>query len=418
MTPMNRPRNPGEIGKKRRICAVTGSRAEYGLLSWTLKAIQEHPDLQLDLVVTGSHLSSAHGLTIREIESDGLPISATVDLGLTDDDTQTIANALGRGISGIAEALHRLRPDLLLILGDRYETFAAAQAAMLRRIPVVHLHGGESTEGAMDEMIRHAITKLSHIHCVAAEPYARRVIQLGEQPQHVHVVGATALDAIAETLLMEKPELERFLGIRLGNPTFLITLHPETQSELSPLEQVTALLTALNSFPTSRIVFTGANADPGGGTIARSLKDFAETHSTRIAYHESLGQQRYLSLMKHADVVIGNSSSGIIEAPVMGKPVVNIGNRQLGRLRSPAIIDCTFDAPAISQAIEKALTPEHRAISASRQTPYGTPGAARRIIRILQETPLTGILQKRFCDHPRSARGLTPGQKLNASSNP
>jgi UDP-hydrolysing UDP-N-acetyl-D-glucosamine 2-epimerase len=382
----------------RTICVVTGSRAEYGLLYWTLQEIINHDDLDLQLMVTGSHLSPAFGLTFAQIEADGLNITAKVDMALNDDSEHSIGHAMGRALSGFTDALLRLKPDVLLVLGDRYEILAAAEAAMLQRIPIAHIHGGESTEGLIDEAVRHAVTKLSHIHCVAAEAYAQRVIQMGEQPHTVHVVGAAGFDHLANTDLLDRSALEQAIDFKLGQHTFLITLHPETLSEASAEQQVSPLLAALNAFPDAHVVITGSNADPAGRRISELLKQHAKANPKHYCYHESLGQQRYLSLLHQVDVVIGNSSSGIIEAPAVGKPVVNIGDRQHNRLRAPAIIDCASHADDIRTAIQQALTPAHQQLAAEKATPYGTAGAAKRIVNILHETPLQGILHKHFYD--------------------
>ncbi|NOX92606.1 MAG: UDP-N-acetylglucosamine 2-epimerase (hydrolyzing) [Gammaproteobacteria bacterium] len=384
----------------RRICVVTGSRAEYGLLYWTLREIIDDPALALQLAVTGTHLSPAFGLTVQHIEADGLPIAARVDMNLETDNSLSIGQALGRAVSGFAEALYHLQPDLLLVLGDRYEILAATQAAMLQRIPIAHIHGGESTEGLIDEAVRHAITKMSHIHCVAAEAYAHRVIQMGEQPHTVHIVGAASFDSLARTERLDRTALEASIDFRLGTQNFLVTLHPETLSTTNAMQQVTPLLEALATFPEAHVIITGSNADPDGRAISTLLAQHASTHSAHYCYHESLGQQRYLSLLSQVDVVIGNSSSGIIEAPAAGKAVVNIGDRQRRRLRAPAIIDCASQAAAIHTAITQALTPEHQQRAAKKQTPYGTSGASTRIVNILRDTPLDNILQKHFYDLP------------------
>jgi len=386
---------------KRRICVVTGSRAEYGLLYWTLREIIDEPALELQLAVTGTHLSPAFGLTVQQIEADGFNIATKVDMALDDDSEIAIGHALSRAINGFTNAFHRLKPDLLLVLGDRYEILAAAQAAMLQRIPIAHIHGGESTEGLIDEAVRHAVTKMSHIHCVAAEAYAYRVIQMGEQPHTVHIVGATGFDQLERIELFDRAALEKSINFQLGKQNFLITLHPETLSETDAEQQVTPLLKALAAFPDAHVIITGANADPDGRAISKLLKQYATDNPTHCCYHESLGQQRYLSLLHQVDVVIGNSSSGIIEAPAMGKPVVNIGDRQRSRLRAPAIIDCVAQTSAIRDAIRQALTPEHQQLAADKNTPYGTSGAAARIVKILRDTPLNNILQKRFYDLPR-----------------
>lgn len=385
---------------KRRVCVVTGTRAEYGLLYWILRAIMDEPSLEMQIVVTGSHLEPAFGLTYRQIEADGFAISAKVDMQLDQDGEVAAAKAMGRAVSGFADALNRLEPDIVVVLGDRYEILAAAQAALLLRIPVGHIHGGESTEGAIDEAIRHAITKMSHIHCVAAAAYAQRVIQLGEQPHNVHIVGAAGFDQLHRTPLLDRGPLERAIDFELGDLNFLVALHPETISGQDAGQQVRPLLDALGAYPDACVVFTGSNADPAGRRMSDLLKEYAADNAERCCYHESLGQERFLSLLREVDVIIGNSSSGIIEAPALGTPVVNIGDRQRNRLRAPAVVDCASDCDAIRAAIALALTPQHRVLAKRKLTPYGTPGAAERIVRILRDTPLDGILKKRFYDLP------------------
>jgi len=382
----------------RRICAVTTTRADYGLLYWTLRGISDDPDLTLQLAVTGTHLSPAHGHTLDIIQADGLPVAATIDMRLADDSAVATGHALARAMAGFSDALDRLKPDLLLVLGDRYEILAAVQAAMLQRIPIAHIHGGESTEGLIDEAVRHAVTKMSHIHCVSALPHALRVRQMGERPDHVHVVGAPGLDAIRHLEPMTREELEASLDLELGDTNVLLTLHPETLSQASAMEQVAPLLDALEGYPEARVVITGSNADPSGRQISQLLQAHAAAHPERFRYYETLGQKRYLNLLKTVDLVIGNSSSGIIEAPALGTPVVNIGERQRRRLRAPAVIDCAADVAAIREAIDTALSPRHRRLASCKETPYGEPGAAEKIVRILRDTPLDGIMKKSFHD--------------------
>lgn len=388
---------------QRRICVVSSGRADYGLLYWTLRGIVDDPALELSLAVTGTHLSAAFGSTYQQIEADGFAIAAKVDMELSEDSEVAIGHAMGRAVSGFADELARLQPDLLVVLGDRYEILAATEAALLQRIPVAHIHGGESTEGAVDEAVRHAVTKLSHIHCVAAAAYAQRVIQLGEQPHTVHVVGATGFDPLTRIERLDRARLEESIDFELGEQNMLVALHPETLSSRRAEDQVQPLLEALAGFPDARVIITGSNADPAGRRISQLLEQHAEAHADACCYRESLGQQRFISLLALVDVIVGNSSSGIIEAPALGKPVVNIGARQRSRLRAPAIIDCARDAAAIQTAIAQALSPEHRRRAAEAETPYGRPGAAERIVRVLRDTPLNGILQKRFYDLPDAA---------------
>lgn len=387
----------------RRIAVFTSTRAEYGLLRPLMHEIAQRPALALQTIASGTHLSPTHGLTYRDIERDGFVIDARVDMQLGADTPVATARASALALAGTAEALDRLQPDLLVLLGDRYELLAAAQAAMLARIPVAHIHGGETTEGLIDEAIRHAVTKLSHLHFAAAEPYARRILQMGESSERLWIVGALALDNIAGLAPASREELEQDLGIRLTSPTFLVTFHPETLSADSGRAAMDALLAALDRFAGS-VVITGTNADPGAGAIRNALNAFAEQRPGRTALVETLGARRYLSLMGLADAVIGNSSSGLIEAPAMGRPTVDIGERQQGRLRAPSVVHCAATADEICSAIRQALSPEHRAVAARRTTPYGTPGAARRIADVLETQALDGILVKRFQDTSREIR--------------
>ncbi len=384
---------------RRRICVVTGSRAEYGLLYWLLHELRASPDVELQLVVTGSHLSSAYGMTVDAIESDAFRIHGRVPIPLDDDSPQGVTKSMAMAAVGLADCFAALLPDLLVLLGDRYEMLAAAQAAMVARIPIAHLHGGEATEGLIDEAIRHAITKMSHLHFVAAEPFRRRVIQLGEAPERVWVVGATGLDNIARLEAMDRQALEVDLGTKLSPPMYLVTYHPITlRDEDSGLVMRTLLEALDDDKPT--IVLTGTNADTGGRSMHREAERFASARPGRVLLAETLGAQRYLSLMRLADLVVGNSSSGLLEAPAMGTPSIDIGDRQKGRLRAPSVIHCAAEPEAIGRAVRHALSPEHRALCARRETPYGTPGAAKRIAQVLRVHPLTDLLLKRFYDLP------------------
>lgn len=382
---------------RRKICVVSGTRADFGLLRWTLDAIRNHSDLTLQLVVTGAHLDSAYGDTRGEIAALGFEIAASVALGEIGGSNRAIGHALAKATQGLTDAFDTLHPDILLILGDRYEILAAAQAAMVMRMPICHLHGGEATEGVIDEAIRHAITKMAHIHCVAAEPYARRVRQLGESPDSVFVVGATGLDAVAQLPLLERDALETDLGYSIGDRHLLVTYHPVTLADESPQAALHGLFAALDAVRGCTVTITAANADAGGSGINEHLEAFAEarpnTHFTL-----SLGQQRYLSLARLSVAVVGNSSSGLIEMPALGVPTVNIGDRQRNRLRAPSVIDCANTQDAITDALQRATGDEMRVIAARRESPFGGPGAALKIVRILAETKLDGILLKRFVD--------------------
>ena len=381
-----------------RICVVTGARAEYGLLRPLIRRIHDDPLLHLQLVATGMHLSPEFDNTIDEVEADGFPIADRIEMLLSSDSPTGIAKSMGLGIIGFADALARLQPDVLVVLGDRFEMFAAAQAAMVARIPIAHIHGGEATEGVIDEAIRHAVTKMAHLHFVSAEAHRSRVIQMGEDPKHIYNVGATALDTVADCALMPREAVSRSLGLALDGPTFLITYHAVTLCERPPEAAICELLAALDGFPEARLIFTQTNADTHGRAIQQHIEDYAWHHRERAVAVKTLGQRRYLSAMAAASVVIGNSSSGLVEAPAMGTPTVNIGIRQGGRLRAPSVIDCDEQAGAIRGAINQALSPAFQALAKRRESPYGGPGAAARMIQVLKTTPLDSILLKRFHD--------------------
>lgn len=376
---------------------MTGSRAEYGLLRWLMHDIESDPRLDLEVAVTGMHLAPEFGLTYREIEKDGFAISRKVDIGLGGDAPGDVARAVGRGVAGFAEAFEELRPDIVVVLGDRFETFAAAQAAMFARIPIAHLNGGELTEGMIDEAIRHSLTKMSHFHFVATDTYRHRVIQMGEDPARVWTVGSTGVDAIMRLELLSKSELADALSFSLDRPYFVVTYHPVT---LLKDDGIISLISALDRFAGHQIIFTGVNADAGHGEIARQIERFVQRDPSRVLAVKSLGQLRYLSALKYADAVVGNSSSGIIEAPALGVPTVNIGDRQLGRLRADSIIDVPAETPRIISAIERALTDEFRARARSAKQLFGDGEASRRVARILAECEIENVLMKHFVDAP------------------
>lgn len=380
----------------RKICVVTGTRAEYGLLYWLMKEIQADGDLQLQLVVTGMHLSPEFGLTYKIIEQDGFVIDAKVEMLLSSDTPVGVAKSLGLGVIGFADVLERLQPDQLVVLGDRYEILAAVQAALAARIPVAHIHGGETTEGAIDESIRHAITKMSHVHFVAAEPYRARVIQLGEQPDRVFNVGAPGLDNIRRLQLLDRERLEEAIGFKLGTLNFLVTYHPATLGAISPRNAMQELLKALDQFSGARIIFTKPNSDADGRIIGQLIDEYAQSHQGRVIVFTSMGQVRYLSAMQHVDAVIGNSSSGIIEAPAFNVPTVNIGERQAGRLRSDSVIDCFESAESIASAICQAISPSFIESIRSMVPMYGSGNASVEIKNYLKSIRLGTI--KRFYD--------------------
>lgn len=380
----------------RKICVVTGTRAEYGLLYWLMKEIQADTDLQLQLIVTGMHLSPEFGLTYRTIEEDGFTIDARVEMLLSSDTPVGIAKSIGLGVIGFADALEQLKPDVVVVLGDRYEILAAVQAALVARIPVAHIHGGETTEGAIDESIRHAITKMSHLHFVAAEPYRTRVIQLGEHPDTVFNVGALGIENIKRLQLLDKAALEQSINFELGTTCFLVTYHPATLGDTMPQVAMQALLDALDMFPDAKIIFTKPNSDADGRILGEMIDEYARHNKGRVAVFTSMGQVRYLSALKLVDAVIGNSSSGIIEAPACNVPTVNIGDRQTGRLKSSSITDSLETTESIVTAINKALAQPFRDETKRGVSLYGYGKSASQIKDCLKQASLS--CTKRFYD--------------------
>lgn len=385
---------------RRRIAVVTGTRADFGLLSRLIALLRAAVEVELQVLVTGAHLSPAHGLTVREIEECGVPIDARVDLTLGEDTRLSTAHAIGRGTSGFADVYSRLRPDLVVVLGDRYEILAAVSAATVLQVPVAHLHGGELTLGAMDDAIRHAVTKLSHLHFVAAAEYRDRVVQLGESPDRVFLVGGLGVDVARHTPLFSRAELEAGTGFRFGRRNFVVTFHPETLAAEGGLPELEAMLAALGELPDDvHLVVTLPNADPGQSIVRQRLEAFAAAR--RGAWTStSLGFRRYLSFLKESDGVIGNSSSGLIEAPAVGVGTVNIGSRQRGRLRAASVLDCGANPEEIGAAIARISSASFRASLHDVKNPYGDGGASERIAEVLRNVPLHGILQKPFHDLP------------------
>lgn len=379
----------------RKICVVTGTRAEYGLLYWLMKVIAADPDLQLQIVATGMHLSPEFGLTYQQIEADGFTIDARVEMLLSSDTPVGIAKSLGLGVIGFADALDRLRPDILVLLGDRYEILAAAQAAMVARIPIAHIAGGDVTEGAFDEAIRHSITKMAHLHFVTNEASARRVRQLGENPAYVFNVGSPGLDYIKRMKVLGRSELEEALGFSFKEKNLLITFHPVTLDAQPAETQFQELLTALDGLGQNvGIIFTKPNSDTDGRAIVRLMDSYVATHPNAKSY-TSLGQVRYLSAMSQVDAVVGNSSSGLYEAPSFGKPTVNIGDRQKGRLQAASVINCEQEAGAIAEAILQALVLDCSGVV----NPYGDGNSSIRIKDCLKQiVEPSSLLKKHFFD--------------------
>lgn len=383
---------------KRRICVITGTRAEYGLLYWLMREIKEDPELELLVIATGMHLSPEFGLTYKYIENDGFKIDEKIEILLSSDTPSSISKSIGLGLIGFSEAFERIKPDLVVILGDRFEIFAAAQAAMIAKIPIAHIHGGEATEGLIDEPIRNAITKLSHFHFAAAEPYRRRIIQMGEAPKRVWNFGAPALDNFERLVLLDRENFQREIKLDLNKSTFLITYHPVTLSQDDPSKPFSQLLAALECFPESKIIFTKANADTSGRIINSLIDEYAEKNKDRVRAYSSMGQVLYLSALKHVCAVIGNSSSGLIEAPCIPVPSINIGDRQRGRLKAKSVIDCKEDKKEIIEAIKKATSSNFIKSLRNLKSPYGNAGASRKIKETLKTTSLTGVIMKKFHD--------------------
>jgi UDP-hydrolysing UDP-N-acetyl-D-glucosamine 2-epimerase len=378
----------------RRVCVVTGSRAEYGLLYWVLHDLRADRAFELQLVVTGSHLGREFGHTVDEIERDGFAIARRVDMLLAGDTHGAIAKSVALGLIGMSDAFAELRPEVVLLLGDRYEVLAAAQACLLHNIPLAHIAGGDTSEGAIDEAIRHAVTKMAQVHLVTNEESARRVRQLGEDPQCVHVVGSPGLDHLRRRPLLDRTALEQALGASLGGRNLLVTFHPVTLDADGGVGQVHQVLAALDDQPDgTRIWVTRPNADAGGRVIAAEFERWAAARPGRVHLFDSLGQLRYLSLMAQVDAVVGNSSSGLYEAPSLGVPTVDIGDRQRGRLAASSVVHCTPQRSAIGQAIATALAMDCRGVV----NPYGDGQSAGRIIDVLRRLPPAAqLLKKRF----------------------
>lgn len=382
----------------RKICVVTGTRAEYGLLYWLMKEIQADPDLQLQLIVTGMHLSPEFGLTYKIVEQDGFCIDEKIEMLLSSDTSVGIAKSIGLGIISFAESLDRLKPDVIVVLGDRYEMLAASQAAMVARIPIAHIHGGETTEGLIDEAIRHSITKMAHIHFTATATYRKRVIQLGEDSSRVFNLGAIGLDNIRKMKLLDTVSFEESIQFPLGKINFLITFHPVTLSKLGPKQAMENLFEALDKFPEAKIIFTKPNSDTDGRIISDMIDNYVLKNCNRAVGFTSLGQLRYLSAITHVDAVIGNSSSGLIEVPFMRKPTINIGDRQKGRIKAASIVDCDESVDSIICAIQRVLSLQFKESLPSILPLYGEGDVSIHIKEILKSISLDNIIMKKFHD--------------------
>jgi GDP/UDP-N,N'-diacetylbacillosamine 2-epimerase (hydrolysing) len=382
---------------KRKLCIVSGSRAEFGQLKGLARNIGNHESFELILLITGSHLSKKHGFTFKEIEDDGFLISRKIDIGIVDDTAHDVAKSTALALVGFSEAYADFQPDLVILLGDRYELLGAAVAAMYHKVPIAHIHGGELTLGAMDEGIRHSLTKLSHLHFVANETYRKRVIQLGENPSNVFDVGGLGVDAITHLKLLTKEQLAEDLGLNFKKRNLLVTFHPVTLERTSSANQMKELIKALSVRNDYQIIFTMPNADPDNSLIADLVCKFASEHSN-VSVFTSLGQLRYLSLVSYVDAVIGNSSSGLLEVPSFKKATVNIGDRQGGRLKSSSVIDCEPDFLSINSAIDMVYTDSFKEVVLNTINPYGNGGAVEKIMGVLSKISYQNLLKKSFHD--------------------
>lgn len=380
----------------RKICVVTGSRAEYGILRNLMAAIKADPELQLQVIATNQHLSKLQGETYKEIERDGFTIDYKVYMADDEapDNANTTAKSISRGVSGFADAFDALHPDLLLILGDRYEMLAVASTALIYKIPIAHLHGGEITEGAFDDAIRHAISKMSHLHFTSTEAYRNRVIQLGEQPERVFNVGALGVENVMKNDFMSKEEIESSLNFRLTDKCLLCTYHPVTLSNMSSEVQVLNLLKALDYYKDYHIIFTYSNSDTNSQIIIKRIQEYVDRNKGRCMFIPSLGQRRYFSALKYMTAVLGNSSSGIIEVPSFGIPTLDIGDRQKGRIAADCVIHCGYSIEEIKEGLEKVVNYPSKAID----NHYYKEGTCEAIFNIIKNYPLENLVQKSFYD--------------------
>ena len=385
----------------RKICILTGTRADYGLLRKLMLDVESSAEAILQLVVSGTHLSDDHGVTSSEISADSLIPAAEIPVWSGDDSPVGAANDFGIAVGAFARSLSTLEPDVVVVLGDRLEALAMATAAMITSVPIAHIHGGEITEGAMDDAMRHAITKLSYLHFVSTEEHRQRVIQLGEEPSRVFTLGSPVVDALASLELLDRAELVSRFPIRLEGPTALVTFHPAVMDILPANELINNLLTALDESPELHVIITGTNSDVGSVEVRAAIAKFVDEHTNRVDYVESFGQLGYLSTMAQSSVVIGNSSSTVLEAPVLGIPSVLIGDRQKGRPVAASVIVPEPTKDAIARAIHQALTSDFRAVSRATPQPFGRPGFARRTLRQLLEGEVPRPPRKRFWDLDR-----------------
>jgi len=379
------------------ILVVTGSRADYGLLKRLMKLIDSDPEMKLQIIVTGSHLSSKHGLTYKEIEEDGFQIGFKVDIIENIIDAQSTARAMSKAQNEITKILIEIKPDLMVVLGDRYEILSAVISALLSGVPVAHIHGGEVTTGSFDDAIRNAITKMSHLHFTATEISKNRVIQMGEIPANTFNFGGLGVDAIQSFHFLSQEEVEKYLGNKFGTKNLLVTYHPETISNKSASEQIQILLDALSRKKDINLIFTGVNTDPGSDEISRAINQFVQSNSN-AKYYPSLGQSLYLSTLLYCEGVVGNSSSGILEVPTLKKATINIGNRQLGREMAESVINCDLDSGLIAKSIDEIYSKNFKTVLSKVSNPYGKGGASLKIFEEIKKSDLSNLVVKSFHD--------------------
>lgn len=382
---------------KRKVCVVTGTRAEYGLLYWLLKEIEADKELQLQLIVTGMHLSPEFGLTYKEIEKE-FSVNKKIEMLLSSDTSVGISKSMGLAQISFAESYDELKPDIVIVLGDRYEIFSATSAAMIAKIPIAHLHGGEATEGLIDEPIRHSITKMSHLHFAATEEYKNRVIQLGEHPSRVFNVGGMGIENIKRLKLLSKDEFEKSIEFKLNSKNILVTFHPVTLENSTAKEQFQQLLDAIDELEDTNIIFTKANSDTDGRVINQMIDEYVTKNFQKSVQFTSLGQLRYLSALQYVDAVVGNSSSGLAEAPSFKIGTINIGDRQKGRIKASSVIDCEPNKDSILKSFEKLYSKEFQETLKTTLNPYGDGYASKKIVEILKNVDLKNILKKSFYD--------------------
>ena len=381
----------------KKICVVTGTRAEYGLLYWLLKEIEADKDLELQLIATGMHLSPEFGLTYQTIEKE-FKINKKIEMLLSSDTSVGISKSMGLAQISFAESYDELKPDIVIVLGDRYEIFSATSAAMIARIPIAHIHGGEKTEGLIDEPIRHSITKMSHLHFTATDEYKNRVIQLGEHPSRVFNVGGMGIENIKRLKLLTKEEFEKSIEFKLNIKNILVTFHPVTLENSTAKEQFQQLLDAIDELEDTNIIFTKANSDTDGRVINQMIDEYVTKNSNKSIVFTSLGQLRYLSALQYVDAVVGNSSSGLAEAPSFKIGTINIGDRQKGRIKASSVIDCEPNKDSILKSFEKLYSKEFQETLKTTINPYGDGYASKKIVEILKSVDLKNILKKSFYD--------------------